>query len=47
MRADPENRLVAGELERRWEVALQELRQAEDSHQRALLSESPSSDNPG
>ncbi len=40
-RSDPENRLVAGELERRWEVALQELRQAEDFHQRALLSESP------
>jgi DNA invertase Pin-like site-specific DNA recombinase len=40
-RTDPENRLVAGELERRWEVALQELRQAEDFHQRALLSESP------
>ena len=40
-RADPENRLVAGELERRWEVALQELRQAEDSHQRGLPSESP------
>ena len=41
LRADPENRLVAGELERRWEVAMQELRQAEDSHHRALLSESP------
>ena len=40
-RADPENRLVAGELERRWEIALQELRQAEDFHQRAILSESP------
>jgi DNA invertase Pin-like site-specific DNA recombinase/predicted DNA-binding protein YlxM (UPF0122 family) len=35
-RADPENRLVAGELERRWEVALRELRQAEDSYQRVL-----------
>jgi DNA invertase Pin-like site-specific DNA recombinase len=35
-RADPENRLVASELERRWEVALRELRQAEDSYQRAL-----------
>jgi excisionase family DNA binding protein len=41
MRADPENRLVTGELERRWEVAMQELRQAEDSDQRALLSENP------
>jgi DNA invertase Pin-like site-specific DNA recombinase len=40
-RADPENRLVAGELERRWEAALQELRQAEDSYQRAILSEGP------
>ena len=29
-RADPENRLVAGELERRWEAALRELQQAED-----------------
>jgi hypothetical protein len=28
-RADPDNRLVAAELERRWEVALRELRQAE------------------
>jgi DNA invertase Pin-like site-specific DNA recombinase len=30
-RADPDNRLVAAELERRWEVALRELRQAEES----------------
>jgi hypothetical protein len=29
--ADPENRLVAAELERRWEMALQELRRAEQS----------------
>jgi DNA invertase Pin-like site-specific DNA recombinase len=29
-RADPDNRLVAAELERRWEVALRELRQAEE-----------------
>jgi DNA invertase Pin-like site-specific DNA recombinase len=28
-RVDPDNRLVAGELERRWEVALRELRDAE------------------
>jgi DNA invertase Pin-like site-specific DNA recombinase len=41
IRADPENRLVAGELERRWEAALRELRQAEDSYQRAILSEGP------
>jgi DNA invertase Pin-like site-specific DNA recombinase len=30
-RADPDNRLVAAELERRWEVALRELRRAEQS----------------
>ena len=30
-RADPDNRLVAAELERRWEVALRELKQAEQS----------------
>ena len=35
-RADPENRLVAAELERRWEAALRELQQAEDSYQRAI-----------
>ena len=29
-RADPDNRLVAAELERRWEVALRELRRAEE-----------------
>src|SRR5690606_13218243 len=28
---DPENRLVASELERRWEIALQELKEAEDT----------------
>jgi hypothetical protein len=28
--ADPDNRLVAAELERRWETALRELKQAED-----------------
>jgi excisionase family DNA binding protein len=38
-RADPENRLVAGELERRWEAALQELRRAEESYQHMLISE--------
>ena len=32
---------MTGELERRWEAALRELRQAEDSYQRAILSESP------
>jgi DNA invertase Pin-like site-specific DNA recombinase len=30
-RADPDNRLVAAELERRWEGALRELRQAEET----------------
>ena len=29
-RVDPDNRLIAAELERRWEMALRELRQAED-----------------
>ncbi|GAB6910147.1 Site-specific recombinase, DNA invertase Pin [Desulfosarcina cetonica] len=31
MQVDPENRLVAAELERRWEVALRELNRAEDA----------------
>jgi DNA invertase Pin-like site-specific DNA recombinase len=30
-RVDPDNRLVAGELERRWEAALNEVREAEDA----------------
>lgn len=30
-RVDPDNRLIAAELERRWESALRELRQAEDA----------------
>ncbi|AVC52512.1 hypothetical protein RLV_2043 (plasmid) [Rhizobium leguminosarum bv. viciae] len=30
-RVDPDNRLVASELERRWEAALSELRAAEDA----------------
>ncbi len=33
--ADPDNRLVAAELERRWEAALRELRQAEERFQQA------------
>ncbi len=33
-RADPDNRLVAAELERRWEIALRELRAAEEASQR-------------
>ena len=31
-KADPDNRLVTAELERRWETALRELQQAENSH---------------
>ena len=31
-RVDPDNRLVAAELERRWEAALRELNQAEDAY---------------
>jgi hypothetical protein len=30
-RVDPDNRLIAAELERRWEAALRELRQSEDA----------------
>lgn len=30
-RVDPDNRLIAAELERRWETALRELRQAEEA----------------
>jgi DNA invertase Pin-like site-specific DNA recombinase len=33
-KADPDNRLVAAELERRWESALQELKQAEEAWDR-------------
>jgi DNA invertase Pin-like site-specific DNA recombinase len=33
-KADPENRLVAGELEKRWETALRELRTAEEEQAR-------------
>ena len=32
--ADPDNRLVTAELERRWEAALRELQQAEETFQR-------------
>lgn len=43
-RVDPDNRLVASELERRWELALRELRQAEEalSRRRASSFEPPS-----
>ena len=30
-RVDPDNRLVAGELERRWEAALMEVRAAQEA----------------
>jgi DNA invertase Pin-like site-specific DNA recombinase len=40
-RTDPENRLVAAELERRWEAALRELHQAEASYQRACQDPGP------
>lgn len=33
-KADPDNRLVAAELERRWEAALRELKQAEEAYER-------------
>ena len=33
-KADPDNRLVAGELENRWEASLRELKQAEDAIER-------------
>ncbi len=34
-RVDPDNRLVAGELERRWELALRDLKQAEEAYGQA------------
>lgn len=37
MQVDPENRLVASELERRWEAALRELKGAEDSLEQRKL----------
>src|SRR6516162_5670551 len=33
-KSDPDNRLVTGELERRWEIALRELKQAKDTIER-------------
>ncbi|MER8474255.1 recombinase family protein [Mesorhizobium sp. M1328] len=38
-RVDPDNRLVAGELERRWEVALSEVRAAEEALARQASAE--------
>lgn len=40
-RVDPDNRLVAVELERRWEVALRELQQAEEETARHPAQEEP------
>ncbi|HLJ93786.1 MAG TPA: recombinase family protein [Gemmataceae bacterium] len=42
--ADPDNRLVTAELERRWELALQELKEAEESLQRDGSRAAPVSD---
>jgi len=42
--ADPDNRLVTAELERRWELALQELKEAEESLQRDCSQVAPLSD---
>jgi len=46
-RADPDNRLVTGELERRWEAALLELRRAEEAmaqHAKPTANERPGID---
>jgi DNA invertase Pin-like site-specific DNA recombinase len=40
-RVDPDNRLVAAELERRWEAALLELRQAEEALRRQAAASLP------
>jgi hypothetical protein len=40
-RVDPDNRLVAGELERRWETALIELRRVEEALARSTASATP------
>lgn len=42
--ADPENRLVAAELERRWEAALREVREAEEIWEREQQQRSPPDD---
>jgi len=41
MKSDPDNRLVTGELERRWEVSLRELKSAEEELDR-LRQDAPS-----
>ncbi len=43
-RVDPDNRLIAAELERRWEGALRELRQAEDAFARRRAMQDQSED---
>src|SRR5215475_9131181 len=40
-RTDPDNRLVAAELERRWETTLRELRAAEEAWQREAPDPAP------
>ena len=42
-RVDPDNKLVAGELERRWEAALIELRRAEEALARSTTAAPPQS----
>jgi DNA invertase Pin-like site-specific DNA recombinase len=39
---DPDNRLVAGTLERRWEERLQQLQRADDAYQQFLQASAPS-----
>jgi hypothetical protein len=41
---DPDNRLVAAELERRWEVLLRELKQVEADYAKAQQASSPTQD---
>ena len=43
-RADPDNRLVAAELERRWEMALREVQAAEEALARVAPAEAPGLD---
>ena len=43
-RTDPDNRLVAAELERRWELALREVRAAEEAMGRVAPAEAPELD---
>ncbi|MFD2054817.1 hypothetical protein ACFSQT_17525 [Mesorhizobium calcicola] len=43
-RVDPDNRLIAAELERRWESSLRELRRAEEAFERRRAMQSQSDD---